>query len=404
MIARTLSRLCARWPAALVAATSCLSASDVWVPAWNAFFNALKLQEGSHGHETGTSGYMCFDAVPAPLLRSIAQQWTDNALLAVTSARLAEVCPTAHASALRGVCEAVESPLSSSSPPVTPPDGLELLLATWSAHMLLSGLHASHQAPFAVSSHMIRSYSYTAPDTVSAVLADCLKKDVAPVLRYLTEFATPPASTLVSQQPHCLPSSTRALRHALVLLLSSFVATWREAPSSKAQSPPRSMILSKQEHALALELRQCIDACGGSHTTAENIVGGERRGDASAQAQSRDARGKAARLRVTSLEAATEAQLALVQAALADMMDPDDSSAASTNVDTKDPETGDGPLWRACEAWITGTGPSAPSSPFAGITQTGERESETVDVLQRVNSQLSQIARRSAVKTGSGQL
>ncbi|KAG5476157.1 hypothetical protein LSCM4_05116 [Leishmania orientalis] len=400
MIARTLSRLCARWPAALVAATGCLPASDVGVPAWNAFFDALQLQEESHGRETGTSGYMRFDAVPAPLLRSIAQQWTDNALLAVTSARLAEVCPPAHASALRGACEAAESPLSSSSPP----DGLELLLATWSAHMLLSGLHASHQASFAVSPHMIRSYSYTAPDTVSAVLADCLKKDVVPVLRYLTEFATPPASTLVSQQPHCLPSSTRALRHALVLLLSSFVATWREAPSSKAQSPPRSMILSKQERALALELRRCIDACGGSRTTAESIVGRERRGDASAQAHSRDAGGKATRLRVTSLEATTEAQLALVQAALADMMDPDDSSVASTNVDTKDPETGDGPLWRACEAWITGAGPSAPSSPFAGITQTGEKESETVDVLQRVNSQLSQIARRSAVKTGSGQL
>ncbi|KAG5476710.1 hypothetical protein CUR178_03883 [Leishmania enriettii] len=403
MIARTLSRLCARWPAALVAATGCLSASDMGIPTWNAFFDALQLPEESHGRETATSGYMRFDAVPAPLLRSIAQRWADNALLAVTGARLAEVCPPAHGSALRGACEAAESPLSSSSPLVTPPDGLELLLATWSAHMLLSGLHASHQAQFTVSSHVVRSYSYTGPDTVSAVLADCLKKDVAPVLRYLTEFATPPASTLVSQQSDCLPSSTRALRHALVLLLSSFVATWREAPSSKAQSPPRSMILSKQEHALALELRRCIDACGGSHTTAESIVGGERRGDASAQAHSRDARVKATRLRVTSLEAATEAQLALVQAALADTTDTDDSSAASTNVDTKDAETGDGPLWRVCEAWITGAGPSA-SSPFASITQTGEKESETVDVLQRVNSQLSQIALRSAMKTGSGQL
>ncbi|KAG5476434.1 hypothetical protein LSCM1_04139 [Leishmania martiniquensis] len=403
MVARTLSRFYAQWPAALVAVNASSPASDAWIPNWNAFFDGLQLQEESRRGETDASSYTRFGAVPAPLLRSIAQHWVDKALLAVTSARLAEVCRPAHATASRGVCEAAEPPLASASSPVMPSKELELLLATWSAHMLLSVLHTLQEAPAAAPSHMIRSHACAAPNTVSAALAECLKKDVVPVLRYLAEFAAPPVSALVSQPHHRLHTSTRALRHALALLLFSFVATWREAASPNVQSPSREKTLSREERALALELCRCIAACSGSDAEAERTLGGEHHGDAGAQAHSCYACGEAMGLCASPFESVTEAQLALVQAALTGMLTPDDGSAASTNAHTRDSEAGDGPLWRAFEAWITGAGAAASSSPFAGITETPTKGAEAVDVLQRVNSQLNQIARSSAATATSAQ-
>ncbi|CAG9576454.1 conserved hypothetical protein [Leishmania major strain Friedlin] len=403
MIVRTAARLSARWPAALLAASRGLPSSGAWMPRWSAFFNELQLQEESHRGGTDKASNTRFDAVPAPLLRSIAQHWVDEALLEVASARLAEVYPPAHANGLKGVCEAA----------VTPSEGLESLLATWSAHMLLSVLHAPRQASIAAPLHKVQSCAYAAPDTVSAVLADCLGKDIAPVLRYLTAFATPPVSKPTSHQSHHLAASTRVLRHALVLLLYSFVTTWRGAPPRETPPPPGAIALTREERALALELCRCVAALNESDTGSESIATGERRGDTSAQAHSRDARAEATGSHVTSLEAVTGAQFALVRDALADMLAPDhhsDGSAASTPVRARDSVAGNGPLWRACEAWIAGAVGTAvgasvapPSSPFAGITGVRMKEEEAVDLLERVNDQLNQIARGGAVNAASRQ-
>ncbi|CBZ27953.1 conserved hypothetical protein [Leishmania mexicana MHOM/GT/2001/U1103] len=403
MIVRTASRLSARWPAALLEASRVLPSSGAWVSCWSAFFNELQLQEESHRGGTDEAGNAKFDVVPAPLLRSIAQHWVDEALLAVVSVRLAEVYSPARASALKGVCETA----------VIPSGGLESLLATWSAHMLLSVLHAPRQASIAPSSHKIQSCRYAASDTVSAALADCLEKDVAPVLRYLTAFGAPPVSKPTSHQRHHVAASTRALRHALVLLLSSFVTTWREAPSRETPPPPGATTLTGEERALALEFCRCIAALTENNTGLVSSVTGECPGDASAHAHSRDARAEATGSHVTSLEAVTGAQFALVKDALADMLAPDhhsDGSAASTPVRARDSAVGNGPLWRACEAWIAGAvgtavGVSAASSPspFAGITDARRKDEETVDLLERVNDQLNQIARGSAVNAASRQ-
>ncbi|CAJ1989719.1 hypothetical protein conserved [Leishmania donovani] len=402
IVVRTAARLSARWPAALLAASRGLPSSGAWVPCWSAFFNELQLQEESPRGSTDKAGNTKFDAVPAPLLRSIAQHWVDETLLAVASARLAEVYPPAHASVLKGVCEAT----------VTPSEGLESLLATWSAHMLLSVLHTPRQPSIAAPSHKVQSCAYGAPDTVSAALAECLEKDVAPVLRYLTTFATPPVSKPTSHQRHHLAASTRVLRHALVLLLYSFVTTWRGAPPRESPPTPGVITLTGEERALALEICRCVAALNESGTGSESIVTGEGRGNASAQAHSRAARAEATGSHVTSLEAVTGAQVALVKDALAGMLAPDhhsDGSAASTPVHARDSAAGNGPLWRACKAWIAGAvgtavGASAapPSSPFAGITEARRKEEEAVD-LERVNDQLNQIARGSAVNAASRQ-
>ncbi|AIN99244.1 hypothetical protein LPMP_261310 [Leishmania panamensis] len=434
MMLRTHARLPARWPTALARASRSSPASDAWVPSWNAFFDELQLQEDLDRGGADKASNARSGALPAPLLRSIAQHWVDQTLLTVASARLAEVYPPARANILRGVCEAAESPLSSLSSPVAPLGGLELLLATWSAHMLLAVLHTPHQASAAASSHRIQSCRYTAPGTVSTALADCLEKDVAPVLHYLTTFATPPIPTPVIHHHHhhrlCAP--THALRHALVLLLASFVTTWGEAPHNKTPSSTRVSTLTRQERALALELCRCIAAFNGDDTAVESILRREHRGDLSAQAHSRGARAEATGLPTTSLEAVTEAQFALVKAALSDMLTPEDhsdGSVASTPVHARDAEAGNGPLWKACKVWIAdaldqqkqqqqqhrassdtkprvprsafvtaaGAGAVSPSSPFAGITGVHREEEEAVDVLDRVNDQLNQVARSSTV-------
>ncbi|KAG5501890.1 hypothetical protein JKF63_04160 [Porcisia hertigi] len=395
MIAQTVVCLSARWPAALVAVSRSVTDSDAWFRGWGVFFDELRLQEKPRKGGCDNTSNIMFDTVPTPLLRSIAQHWVDKALLSVTSARLAEVYTPVHANASNKMCDTSHQPLSSSVSPLASSAELELLLATWSAHMFLSVLHAPHQTSVDPSSNSLGGRKCPVPATVSEALAACLERDIIPVLSYLTAFGRSPAVTAVSHQHHHLTSPMRALRHALVLLLTSFVATWCEGPQNET-APCRSAIrLTKQEHSLALELCRSIAALGGLERTAEGVVREKCRGDASGEAPTCDTGADTEGLRTTSLDALTGAQLTLAQAALSEMLNPDDcsgGSAASNPFHLVDSEANDGPLWRACEAWMGGAAP--PSSPFAGITKAHKKEELSGDILERMNSQLNAIARR----------
>lgn len=352
MLTRTVARHGPLWPDALAAATRVAPGTSS--AQWDRFFARLQLSP-DRGHDkdaaaaASTVSETRFDSVPAPLLRSIAQNWVDAWVLIATSNRLAQVYPPARAAL---------PPTSSSSSPLPSAAGeAELLLASWSAHMLLASLHERQHlgcSPAAVPNSTTPSVPH-----VSKALAECLRVDVGPVLGYLTSHGATSASP------------ARVLQRALVLLLASFVSAWRLPATRDVPQPP----VSSAELTLAQELCQCIEALRG-HVSGGTGTADTRRSD---------------------FTATSEAYYAVVRATLAEVTSHGADGGvrpaareATSNGNGSDSEAS---LWEASQACIAEH--RATASPFLGITGVPRIPEESPALLDHVSRQLSTIAQSS---------
>ncbi|KAK7194399.1 hypothetical protein NESM_000356100 [Novymonas esmeraldas] len=358
----------ARWEAALAAAiadppahlrelNSAAASRSTWAPRWASFFAQLQLpSEATHSPKRSSPlpHTRRFDLVPPPLLRSMAQHWMDAAVLAETRTRLAQVCPAAHTTPPTETGGA-----ASSSPP--PAAMMEPLVATWTAHVLLAAIQPSPTAAASTVGVVVSEQRGCGNGRrISAVLAECVMRDVAPVLNFLCHFAG-------------APPPVRTVRCALMLLLCSCVDAWGGSAASTDLSAP--------ERALAVELCCSIDALRDDHDTLA-VLSDEH------ESPSR---------------AALEAQVAGVRASLA-------VGASATGESATEADESGGQLLKFCTAWVAsgGRSQSPPPSLFAGVDEEVHRRSgsgagvEDVDpdVLDRVNGQLNNIAVGGAKRGG----
>ncbi|KPI82949.1 hypothetical protein ABL78_8035 [Leptomonas seymouri] len=427
MLRRSSSRHSALWPAALAACqerlpqrpasstsevqkvkSSCLS----WVAAWSLFFQGLE--------RNGSRHLQSFELVPSPLLQFIGQHWVDCTLETVITARLADVYPPARA-ASANACNPSQSSSSSSiraDEDASAAAAFEALLSTWSAHTLLATLRRN----------ALRS-SAASLSNVEDSLSECLRRDVLPVVSYVTRFSGLCSGGLFLSQMHIL-------RRAIVLVLSSCLSEWQGAEAQdlsllKQSAPAGDPCLSVAESTLAWELCQCAaalpsareeerDGGNGSSTNAAGVAApvssaspspppSHQRADGEGSASCRSVECGASNARsggvkrsdVCALRRSTDAQLTQLRSALLSLCGGNESSTSTAHR-----------FEQTCHDWVNEAQVQAATqvekcgsdkhmgrqrctsvfSPFVGITGVPALVEESDEVLAHINEALNRVA------------